>query len=78
MSRGYGRPRAWQRGVIGARPVPADSLEARHVAEDEERRQAEMAPRFGWCGVCGDVVDEDKGVLHAAHCPVSAERRRAS
>ena len=49
------------------------------VAEDEERKLNELAPRIGFCLACEEHVDEAAGRLHAPNCQwAMAERRRAS
>jgi hypothetical protein len=61
----------------GSTVTDAAQLEAE--AEREARHWQATAPKLGFCGHCGENVDEANGKLHAHDCPyLPAERRRAS
>jgi hypothetical protein len=71
---GYGRARPRRRC-----PVPVYSgRDAEQTAADFARRAEALAPVLGFCGWCGEVVDEAAGKLHAPDCGVSESRRRVS
>lgn len=58
---------------------PASLAEAEDAAEREAKHWQETAPKLGFCGHCGEIVDEANGKLHAHDCPyLPAERRKAS
>ncbi len=44
--------------------------------ELEARRFRAVAPVLGFCGACGETVDEAAGKLHAADCPYLPTERR--
>lgn len=77
MRRG-GTVRAWQKGYV--RPASRGSTRDVEVDfEAEARRFQALAPKLGFCGSCGESVDEERGKLHAVDCPyLPAERRRSA
>ncbi len=83
MRSGRGIPYAWTRPK-GMPRGPRNATDAREVEIDyeaEARKWREMAPRFGFCQICGASVDEDNPDpalrrLHDRSCTYLPPERR--